>query len=83
MKKYIKGEVGTIYMFKLSSNRFYWPFQGSAFLWIIFVVCLCLCCAVLSVFSCLVVTFWERADLLAILRVMHSCLFVTFSYIVS
>ena len=28
----------------------------------------------------LVITCWERADLLALLRVMFSCVFVTFPY---
>ena len=37
------------------------------------------CHAVLSVHCSLVITCWERADLLALLCVMFSCLFVTFS----
>ena len=38
------------------------------------------CTAVLSVPCSLVVTCWERADLLAFLCVMFSCVFVTFLY---
>ena len=36
----------------------------------------CVCHAVLSVHCSLVVTCWERANLLALLSVMLSCLFV-------
>ena len=36
--------------------------------------------AVLSVPCNLVVTCWERPDLLALLRVMFACVFVTFPY---
>ena len=33
-----QGEVGAPWnLFKPSSKVFYWPFQGSAFLWIIYV----------------------------------------------
>ena len=50
-------------------------------LWIIFVNCvLCVCRTVLSVPCSLLVTYWERADLLALLYVMFSCVFVTFPY---
>ena len=38
--------------------------------------------AVLSVHGSLVVTCWVRADLLALLYVMFSCVFVTFPYCV-
>ena len=38
------------------------------------------CYAVLSVPCSLVVIDWERADLLALLYVMFSCVFVTFTY---
>ena len=37
----------------------------------------CVCHAFASVHCCLVVTCWERADLLAL--VMFNCVFVTFS----
>ena len=40
----------------------------------------CLCNAVLSVPCSLVITCWDRADLLALLCVMFSCVFVTFPY---
>ena len=38
------------------------------------------CHPVLSVTCSLVVTCWERADLMALLYVMFSCVFVTFPY---
>ena len=37
----------------------------------------CVCHAVMSVHCSLVVTCWERDDLLALLHVMFSCYFVT------
>ena len=46
----------------------------------LFVVCVCLCQTVMFVSCSLKVTCWERADLLALLYVMFSCDFVTFSY---
>ena len=51
-------------------------------LWIHFVigVCLCLCNTVPSVPCSLVITCWERADLLVLLCVMVPCVFVTFPY---
>ena len=33
-----------------------------------------------SVYCCLVVTCWERADLLALMLVTFNCVFVTFPY---
>ena len=50
-----------------------------------FLLCMfhvCLCCAVLVVPCSLVNTCWERADLLTLLYVMFSCVFVTFPYYV-
>ena len=38
---------------------------------------------VLSIICSLVITCWERADLLALLCVMFTCVFVTFLYGVS
>ena len=38
----------------------------------------CYLCFVSVVLSCLVVTCWERSDLLALLYVMFSCVFGTF-----
>ena len=43
-------------------------------------LCVCLCYIVLSVHCSLVITCCERADLLALLCVMFSCVFVTFPY---
>ena len=40
------------------------------------------CHAGLSVHCCLVVTCWERANLMALLGVMFSCVFVTFPCVV-
>ena len=46
----------------------------------LFVICVCLCnTAIMSVSSILLITCWERADILALLYVMFYCLFVTFS----
>ena len=47
-------------------------------LWIISVVMFRVCHAFLSVHCRLVVTCWERVNLLALLYVMLSCYFVTF-----
>ena len=49
------------------------------FLWIIFVICVS-CFTVLSILCSIAVTYWERADLLALLYVMFSCVYVTFPY---
>ena len=38
----------------------------------------CICHAFLSVHCSLVITCWERANLLALLYLMFSCVFVTF-----
>ena len=43
-------------------------------------ICICLCHIVLSVSCSHVVTRWERADLLALLHVTFSCVFVTPQY---
>ena len=54
--------------FKPSGKIFYWPFQGGisfvdllCFFYLVFAMSLCA-----SVYMCLVVTCWERADLLAL-----------------
>ena len=58
--------------FKPSSKIFYWPFEGGTS----FVYLLCFFCLVFamplcaSVCMCLVVTCWERADLLALVCVV-------------
>ena len=69
-------------MFKTSSNllltvprRFF--FCGS---FLLFMVHVCLCYIVLSVPCSLLITCWERADLLALLCVVFFCVFVTFPY---
>ena len=76
----IKGEVGNIKMFMPSSIFLLtvprWCFFCGSFLLIVF--CVCLCYTVLSVPCSLVITCWERADLLTLLCVMFSCVFVTF-----
>ena len=55
--------------FKPSCKIFYWPFQGGAsfvdLLWFFCLVFAMPLCA--SVYLCLVVTCWERADLLALI----------------
>ena len=43
-------------------------------------ICICLCHIVLSVFCSLVVTCWERADLLALLYLTFCCDLVIFQY---
>ena len=45
---------------------------------VFFRLCVCLCYGILSVHCSLVITFWERADLLNVLCVVFSCVFVTF-----
>ena len=52
------------------------------FLWIFFVIHVYLCYTVLSVSCSFVINCWERADLLALLCVVLTCVFVTFSYCV-
>ena len=47
---------------------------------VVLVICVCLCHTAMSVSCSLVVTFWGRADLLALLYVMFPCVFVTFPY---
>ena len=49
------------------------------FLWIFFISCLSLPYSLVCVIR-LVVTCWERADCLALLYVMFSCVFVIFPY---
>ena len=64
----IKGEVGTVG----TVPRQYFSVD--------FFLCVCLCHIVLSVSCILMVTCWEKADLLALLYVMFYCVFVTFPY---
>ena len=75
----VKTQVKCHMMLKPTSNCFYWPFQGCAsFVDSFCYLCLniCLCYAVLSATCSLMITCCERADLLALLCVLFSC--VTF-----
>ena len=45
-----------------------------------FFICVCLYQTVMSVSSSPLATLWKRADLLAFLYVMSSCVFVTFPF---
>ena len=68
-------------MFKPASNFLTDSFKAvlcGSFL--LFVFSVCLCHTVLSVHCSLVVTCWERADILALFYVMFSCVLVTFQY---
>ena len=47
---------------------------------LLFMFHICLCYAVLSVRCSLVIACWERTDLLALLCVVISCVFVIFPY---
>ena len=49
----------------------------------LFMFHVCLYYTVMPVHCSLVITCWERADLLALWRVMFRCVFVTFPYGVS
>ena len=53
-----------------------WCFFCGSFLLFMFLVCY----AFLYVHCSVVVTYWERANLLALFYVMFSCIFVTFPY---
>ena len=66
-------------MFNPSSNFLTDLYDAVLLLWIIFAICV-LFLTVLTVPCSLVVTCWERTDLLALLYVMFSCVFVTFPY---
>ena len=67
-----------------SSSDFYWTFQvGASFVDLFFLMFyVCLYFTVLSVPCSLVITCWERADLLAIFSAMFSCV-LTRSHTVS
>ena len=69
-----KGEDGTVNIFR--------PFKAVLLLWIYFVICVsCLSVILSCLFPCsLVVTCWERPDLLALLYVLFSCVVVNFPY---
>ena len=72
-------------IFKPSSNLFTDLSKVVLLLWILllFMNHVCLYYTVLSVPCNLVITCWKRADLLVLLCVMFSCVFVTFPYSVS
>ena len=59
-------------MFKPSSNFLTDRFKAVLLVWILFVICVS-CLTVLSVPRSLVVTCWKRADLLALVYAMFSC----------
>ena len=67
--------------YKKSSNFFLLTFQGGAsfvdHFFYIYVLCFY---AILSVHCSLVFTYWERANLLALMYAILSCVFVTFPY---
>ena len=72
----IKGEVGTVKHILVLQY-----FALIILLWILFLLFMlrvCLCYAVLSVLCSLVITFRERADLMALLYVMFSSVFCHF-----
>ena len=64
-------------MFKPSSICFTGRYKAAFLLWILFVICVS-SHNVLSVPCSLVITCGERADLLALLYAMFSCVFTTF-----
>ena len=69
-----KGEVGSIKQYKI----FYSQFQGGASFVGPYCYLFHVCHAFLFVHCSLVVSCWELADLLALLYVIFSCIFVTF-----
>ena len=55
---------------------FIWIFENDIWLNLFFcIICVCLCHTVVSVSFSLVVTCWERVDLLTLIYVMFSCVF--------
>ena len=75
-----KGKVCTVKRV-LALQYFYRPFQGGAsfcnlYFTFVFIMLSCLVCSI-------VITCWERADILAHLCVLFSCVFVTLTYGVS
>ena len=66
-------------MFKPSSNFHTDHYKAVLLLWILFVTGVS-CHTVLSFPCSIVLTCWERVDILALLYVMFSYLFVTFRY---
>ena len=74
-----KANVVLSNMLKPSSNFLTDHSKVVLLLWILFIICAS-CHTVLSVPCSLVVTCWEKADILGLLCVMFSCVFVTFPY---
>ena len=70
-----EGEVGTVKHVIIFADCF----KAVLLMWIFFDVHICLCYAVLIVPCSLVITCWERANLLALLCFVFLC-FVTFPY---
>ena len=78
----IKGEVGTMRHVKPSGNFLTDHSKATLPLWIFFVICV-LCLSLPYCIICfwsVLVTCLERADLLALLYVMYSCVFVHYPY---
>ena len=73
------GEVGTVIHVEALQFFSYWPFQGGAFLWILFIICVSYH-TVLSVPCSHVVICWERTVILALLYVTFSFVYVTSPY---
>ena len=67
------GAVGTVTPVIILTDRPRRCFFCGSFLLFMFQICLCY--AVLSVRCNIVITYWERADFLALLCVMFSCIF--------
>ena len=77
----IKGEVGAVKHFKPFSICLLTAPQ-QCFSCGSFLLSLCFMFAIVVVLTCLFLTCWERADLLALLCVMFYCVFVTFTNVV-
>ena len=64
---------------RLILSKIFNPFQGSLFLWNIFVICV-LCLSLSYFLVCSLQPCGHLAAVLALLCVMFSCVFVTFPY---
>ena len=69
----IKGEIGTVNMFKPSSDIFAVRDNAECGSFLLYMFHVYLCYAVLSVPCSLVITCCERADILALLRFVFAC----------
>ena len=74
INQYFGYDVFTVQILKMDN------FLTDSLFWIFFFILCCLSHIVLSVSCSIVVTCWERADFLALLYVMFSCVFVIFPY---